>query len=127
MSDFRSDSSEAVDTGHALRSEAPSAASPSERPVAQSPQELPGADRPGVRGSGRPAGTSSAAKVCRWPRKHVWKVVDKIEQAAPIEVVQKAGVRKMEGSYDSWERMGTKPVVVTRRCECCGLEEVRRV
>lgn len=65
--------------------------------------------------------------VCRWPRKHVWEIHGMTTQQSPIEILQASGLRRFRGYDDSFQDLATRPVIVTRICKRCGLEEVRRV
>lgn len=66
--------------------------------------------------------------------RHIWKVVEKVEQPAPVELmqpgvefVQKPGWHGMGGIDDiSSRELLHRPVIVTYRCECGG-EKVARV
>lgn len=65
----------------------------------------------------------------RGRHRHVWKVIDKDEQLSPQDELLRAGVStsgvKVPGH--AVHEFLHKPVIVTRRCETCGNEEVRRV
>lgn len=66
--------------------------------------------------------------LCR-RRKHIWRVVDRIEQPSATEAMRAAGT-PITGSGlwpDQLRQLTRKPVVVTRECSVCGLEEVHRV
>ena len=55
--------------------------------------------------------------------RHTWTIVDQREQPSPIELI---GTREVNG-FGSIYDLAIKPVIVTRKCEKCGTEEVKRI
>jgi hypothetical protein len=58
--------------------------------------------------------------------RHVWTIVSRREQPSPFEVMRPA----LKGEFD-WRgdprQAAIRPVIVERRCEACGTEEIVRV
>lgn len=61
--------------------------------------------------------------------RHIWKVVEKIELPSTLEAYRALGgkITADQARPDDLAALSRKSFVVTRRCEKCGTEDVRRV
>jgi hypothetical protein len=57
--------------------------------------------------------------------RHVWKVIEKMEQRSGLEIVAQTKILDVDGPLD-FHALTTRPVLVTFRCSC-GAEAVKRV
>jgi len=59
--------------------------------------------------------------------RHVWKIVKQVEQPSPFDVMAEKGAIPTKVTDPHVHMMFARSVIVTRRCDLCGTEEVRRV
>jgi hypothetical protein len=58
--------------------------------------------------------------------RHVWTIVSRREQPSPFEVMRPHLAGKFDWQGDP-RQAAIRPVIVERRCETCGTEEIVRV
>lgn len=58
--------------------------------------------------------------------RHTWTVLAETEQPSPIEIMKKAGLKRVKGG-NPWDfrSLGTRPILVKYHCECSAEKVVR--
>lgn len=65
---------------------------------------------------------------CKWPRRHVWKIVKKEELKSSLDVMRDRGVTKFKGwGWETWSDLAHRPHLITYKCERCGSEKVNEL